>query len=67
MYSTCRLFKHTYFILLRSLQNISQSYIKCTENTLFIYNNDDSGIIIIITAVISGGNSLKIKKKFSFK
>ena len=42
MYFIYILFKHTYFMLLRSLQDISQSHIKYTENTLLIYDNDDS-------------------------
>ena len=70
MYSIYRLFKYTYFMLLRSLQNISQSYIKYTENTLFIHDNDDDNniIAVIIIAVTDDNNdTLRIKKKLSFK
>ena len=37
-------------MLLRSLQDINQSHIKCTENALLIHddNNDDSNNIVII-------------------
>ena len=68
MHSIYRLFKHTYFMLLRNLQNISQLYTKYTENALFTHdNNDDIVIIIVIIAVIDNDDNLKIKKKFSFK
>ena len=68
MYSTHRFFKLSYFMLLRSLQNINQSYIKCTENTLLIHSNDDDDIItVIIVAVTDNDSNLKIKKKLSFK
>ena len=52
MHPTCRLFKHTCFTFLRSLQDINQLYIKCTENASLIHDDDDddnnSGIVIII-------------------
>ena len=68
MYSTCRLFKHTYFMLLRNLQNTNQSYIKCTENALIIYNDNNNNITaVIIIAVSNSDSNLRIKKKFSFK
>ena len=39
-------------MFLRSLQDISQSYIKCTENALFIHDDDDDNsndsIVVII-------------------
>ena len=53
-------------MLLRSLQNISQSHIKCTENASLTHNNNND-IIIIIVAVVNDNSNLKIKKKFSFK
>ena len=52
MYSTCILFKHTYFMLLRSLQDINQPYIKCTENALFIHDDDDDGSSIVVIVVV---------------
>ena len=55
MYPTCRVFKHTYFILLRSLQDTSQPHTKCTENALLIYDNNDDNddiIVVIVVAVI---------------
>ena len=55
-------------MLLRNLQNISQLYIKYTESTLLIYNNDNNGITaVIIVAVNNDDSNLRIKKKFSFK
>ena len=67
MYSTYRLFKHIYFMLLRSLQDINQPYIKYTENTLLIYDNNDdnSDDVIIIIVVISddGGSNFKNEEK----
>ena len=52
MYSICRLFKHTYFTFLRSLQDISQPHIKCTENALLIHDDDDdddnSGVVVVV-------------------
>ena len=52
MHPICRLFKYTYFMFLRSLQDISQLHIKCTENALLTYNDDDDndndGVIVII-------------------
>ena len=55
-------------MLLRSLQIISQLYIKYIENALFICNNDDNDIItIIIIAVADSNDDLRIKKKLSFK
>ena len=56
MYPIYRLFKHTCFILLRSLQDTNQPYIKYTENALLIYDNDDNisnnDVIIIIVIII---------------
>ena len=49
------MFKHTCFMLLRSLQDISQSYTKYTENASLIHdNNNDSNdiIVVIIVAVV---------------
>ena len=65
MYSTYRLFKHTYFMLLRSLQDISQSYIKYTENALLIHdnNNDNDNIIIVIIIVDDGNSNFKNEEK----
>ena len=64
MYSICRLFKHTYFMLLRSLQNINQLYIKCTENALLIYDNDDdSNSSVIIVVIDDDSDDFKNKEK----
>ena len=65
MYSIYRLFKYTYFILLRSLQNINQSHIKYTENALLIHNdnNNDSNIIIIIVVIDDNDNNFKNEEK----
>ena len=54
-------------MLLKSLQNISQSYIKYTENTLLTHNNNDNSIITVIIVAVADNNSLRIKKKLSFK
>ena len=68
MYSIYRLFKYTYFMLLRNLQNISQSHIKYTESTLLTYNDNNSNITAVIIITVSNSNdNLRIKKKFSFK
>ena len=64
MHPICRLFKHTYFMLLRSLQDINQLYIKHTENTLLTHDNDDNdsnGIIVII--IVDDNNDFKNKEK----
>ena len=54
MYSIHRLFKHTCFTFLRSLQDINQSYIKYTENALLIYDDDnDSNSNIIVVVVVN--------------
>ena len=64
MYSTYILFKHTYFILLRSLQDTNQLYIKCTENALLIYDNDDDDSnIIVVIVVINNDNNFKNEEK----
>ena len=63
MHSICRLFKHTYFILLRSLQDISQLYIKCTENTLLIHDDNDNDSSVIIVVVINDDNDSNFKNK----
>ena len=65
MYSIYRLFKHTYFTLLRSLQDINQLHIKCTENALFIHDNDNSGnnVIIVIIIVISDDDDSSFKNE----
>ena len=64
MYSTYILFKHTYFMLLRSLQDTSQSYIKCTENALFIHNdNDNSGNDVVIVIVNNSDDDFKNEEK----
>ena len=70
MHPIHRVFKHTCFTLLRSLQNTSQPHTKYTENALLIHDNDDGSssiIIIIIVVADSSGDNLRIKKKFSFK
>ena len=65
MYSIYRLFKYTYFILLRSLQDISQSHIKYTENALLIYDDDDDGdnVVIIIVVDDNDGNNFENEEK----
>ena len=53
-------------MLLRSLQNINQLYIKYTENALLIYNNDNNNnnvIVIIVIIINSSDNSFKNKEK----
>ena len=57
MHSIYRLFKHTYFIFLRSLQDINQPHIKCTENTSLTHDddNDDSDNIVVIV-IVDGDN-----------
>ena len=58
MHSIYRLFKHTYFTFLRSLQDTNQSYIKYTENASLIYdNNDDNSSNIVIIIVNNDDNS----------
>ena len=55
-------------MLLKNQQNINQLHIKCTESTLFIYDNNDNSITAVIIIAVSNNNSnLRIKKKFSFK
>ena len=54
-------------MLLRNLQNINQSHIKYTESTLFIHDDDDNNVTAVIVITVNSSNSLKIKKKFSFK
>ena len=64
MYPTYRLFKHTCFTFLRSLQDISQSHIKCTENASLTHDNndnDDSSDIIVV--VINDDNDSNFKNK----
>ena len=66
MHSIYILFKYIYFILLRSLQDISQLYIKYTENALLIHNNDnnnDNVIVVIIIIIISDNDNFKNKEK----
>ena len=66
MHSIYILFKHTYFMLLRSLQDISQSYIKYIENALFIHDDDDDdndGGSIIVVIIVNDGGSFKNKEK----
>ena len=50
-------------MLLRSLQDISQSYIKYTENALFIYDNDNSNDDVIIIVIVSNSGNFKNKEK----
>ena len=51
-------------MLLRSLQDISQSYIKYTENALLIYDNDDDNNNDVVVIVINDGDdSFKNKEK----
>ena len=64
MYSIHRLFKHTYFTFLRSLQDINQSHIKYTENALLIHDdNDNSGSGVIIIVVIDGDDDDDFKNE----
>ena len=64
MYSTYRLFKHTCFTFLRSLQDTNQSHIKYTENTLLIYDNDDdNGNNSIVIVIINDSNNDDFKNK----
>ena len=52
-------------MLLRSLQDISQSYIKCTENTSLTYDDDDSNssIIVIVIIIDDSNNGFKNEEK----
>ena len=54
-------------MLLRSLQSISQLYIKYTENTLLIHDDNDGIIVIVVIIIVHHNSDLRIKKKFSFK
>ena len=61
-------FKHTCFMLLRSLQDISQSYLKCTENTSFIHdnNNDDGNIVIVVIINDDDNDDFENEEKVQF-
>ena len=55
-------------MLLRSLQDINQSHIKYTENTLLIHNDNNSSdsiiiIIIIIVIIINNDSNFKNEEK----
>ena len=66
MHSIYRLFKHTYFMFLRSLQDINQPHIKCTENASFIHdNNDDDSNSIVVVIIINddGDDDFKNEEK----
>ena len=56
MHFTHRLFKHTCFTFLRSLQDISQPHIKYTENTSLIHDNNNDGGNSVVVVVINDGN-----------
>ena len=66
MHPTCRLFKHTCFTLLRSLQDINQPHIKHTENASLIYgdDDDDNSVVVVIVVVDNDDNdSFKNEEK----
>ena len=53
-------------MFLRSLQDISQLYIKCTENALFIHDDDDDdggNSVIVIVVDDSDDNDFENEEK----
>ena len=48
---------------MRSLQDISQPYIKYTENTSLIHNNDDDDNGIIIVVIVNDNDNSNFENK----